>query len=273
MNRDILNFLKKHDMDFNKLSRSQDSSIATTKDINQIISSYGFYSKEEDAMVSIGDIVGYNHFNDANSKNIFSSFDNFFNSNGQGYHRRSLGMLEYSNDEIINKLSQSFKVEPMNVSVLTNNNHVISTNGLHRYTVLRAHYINESYGVEKGTEEYFKIKDKYKIPVKLQKIDLIKTYSNFLLANNPDFKYNIKSEINNNYEYTGNVILQTNSDERLILNDEDLLAFLNQVLENTQNPDYFDKISRYCNMYNTFRFFMDANFSNISNRIYGGRTK
>jgi len=52
-------------------------------------------------------------------------------------------MLDYSSEEIIEKLSSSFNDEPICVQEIDKGKYAISTNGMHRYSVLRAHYLLE----------------------------------------------------------------------------------------------------------------------------------
>lgn len=272
MNNDVIKFIKRNNMDLKKLLKSPASRIDSTKDVNTIINNYGVFNGEEDSHVSVADVVGYDYGHNM-SNNLLLNLANFFDSKGNGYHSRSIGMLNYSSDEIIEKLGASFKKEPIVIKQLTGNNYLVDSNGLHRYAVLRAHFINESYGLDVNSEKYWELKEKYKIPVKLKKVDLIKTYSNFLLSINPDFDYHLELEINKNYEYTGNVILSSSNNKRLILDNNTLIDFLEQVLANTQNRDYFDRISRYVKKYISFDFFININFPNISSQIKGGKVK
>lgn len=273
LNDDVLNFIKRHNMDLKRLLQYDSSQLSTTNDINRIIGNYGYFSENEDAFVSVADIIGYNYIHDPQNKNLFLNFDNFFDSQGDRYHSRSIGMLNYSSDEIIEKLDRSFKEEPMVVEAITSDKHVISTNGLHRYMVLRAHFINESYGLDKESLDYKKVREKYKIPVKLKKVDLIKTYANFLLSTHPDFECYMRSEFDNNYKYTGRVTLELLNNKRLTLNDDGLIKFLKQILTNTKCPDYFDRINKYSIKYDSFRTFIDGSFPDIIRQINGGKSR
>ncbi|MDD2518926.1 MAG: hypothetical protein PHG18_03465, partial [Bacilli bacterium] len=251
LNDDVLDFIKKNNMDLKKLLQNDSSQLSTTNDINRIIGNYGYFSEEEDAFVSVADIVGYNCIQDQQNKNIFLNFDNFFDSQGDGYHSRSIGMLNYSSEEIIEGLRYSFKEEPIVVEAITEGKHLISTNGLHRYTVLRSHFVNESYGLDEDSIEYKKVREKYTIPVKLKKVDLIKTYANFLLSTHPDFEIFMSSEFDNNYRYTGRVILELPNNKRLTLDDDELIRFLKQILTNTKCSDYFERINNYSAKYDS----------------------
>lgn len=66
---------------------------------------------------------------------------NFFGDKNDGYHTRSLGMLDYTSEEIVPKLQNSFEVEPMILDEVDDGKYCISTNGMHRYTILRIHYL------------------------------------------------------------------------------------------------------------------------------------
>src|SRR5574344_1063660 len=136
MTIDEQNFFKKFDIDYNKLlEKSADNNnayIFNDFEINPIVASYGiFVGKSEKRMVSVADILGYNMRSETN---IFKSIPNFFETDGDGYHSRSIGLLNYSSDEIMGQLKSSFEKEPISLQEIKNNKYIISNNGLHRFT-------------------------------------------------------------------------------------------------------------------------------------------
>ena len=60
-----------------------------------MVAKYGFYNEEEDAFISIADIIGYQK-NIMQSSNIFLSISFFFESNADEYHSRSIDLLNYN---------------------------------------------------------------------------------------------------------------------------------------------------------------------------------
>ena len=272
INRDVLNFFKKNNIDFRELATSDDSYIYSTRDINKIIADYGIYDSEKDAEVSVADIIGYNFFENQNNKNIFYAINDFFKSNGSRYQQRSIELLNYSSDEIMNKLGPSFIEHPICIEELPENKYLISSNGLYRYMILRTHFLKESNGLDKDSKEYMELKTKYKIPVRLKKVNLIKTYANYLLSSHPELGFNLKLELNDNYEHTGKVILELNN-KQYILDTDELIDYLNDVLINTQDPKYFDLIKMYSERYESFKTFINNNFAYVLRNDKGAKAK
>ncbi len=199
------------------------SQIKKPRDINILTYDYGMFDESENKTVSIANIVGHDSFF---SGNIFKQLNELFDSDGDSYHRRSVGMLEYTNDEIIDKLKQSFKSEPIEVNEIEEEQYTISTNGLHRWTTLRCHYLAEL----QTTTDVEALNKKYEIPVISEKCNHVKTYCNYLLSSIPEVNITMRSEYDNNYRKTGNVKLNF-EDETRILNDEELLFFTKSCLE------------------------------------------
>lgn len=271
INRDILNFFKQNDIDFRELATSDDSYIYSTRDINKIIADYGIYDSEKDAEVSVADIIGYNFFENQN-KNIFYAINYFFNRNGSRYQQRSIELLNYSSDEIMNELAPSFREHPICIEELPGKKYLISTNGLHRYMVLRTHFLKESYHLDKDSQAFMELKAKYIIPVKSKKVNLIKTYANYLLTSHPELGCDLKLELNENHEYTGKVILELNH-KQYFLDDEELIDYVNDVLRNTESQNYFDWIKIYSERYESFKTFINHNFAYILRKDEGVKIK
>ncbi|MDD3896057.1 MAG: hypothetical protein PHP49_03415 [Bacilli bacterium] len=271
INRDVLNFFEMHDIDFKELALNDNSRISSTKELNKIIADYGIHDSEKDEEVSVADIIGYNFFENQN-KNIFYAINDFFKSNGSRYQQRSIELLNYSSDEIMNKLGPSFKEQPICIEELPGNKYLISSNGLHRYMILRIHFLKESNGLDKDSKEYMELKTKYKIPVRLKKVNLIKTYANYLLSSHPELGFNLKLELNDNYEHTGKVILELNN-KQYILDTDELIDYLNDVLINTQDPKYFDLIKMYSERYESFKTFINNNFAYVLRNDKGAKAK
>lgn len=116
------------------------------------------------------------------SSDIFNTMDNFFDSHGDGYHSRSIGMLSLNTENALEKLKNSFTMEPLRVRETGEGSYLISSNGYHRYTVLRTLFLKELYEANGDPAKIEAIKQKYVIPVDLTGIDLEKTYSKFILS-------------------------------------------------------------------------------------------
>lgn len=254
-----------HNIDLDKIEKLSGSKIQSTEDINVIVYTNGLYSKKEDTYISVGDILGYDYkwrISSSQSPNILSCFSSYFDRKGMSYQTRSIGMLDYSSEEVITALMQSFKREPIVLSEADEGKYVVSSNGLHRYTILRLHYLNE---ISKASseEEKLAIKEKYKIPVKVEKIDYIKTYCNYLLDYFFDIKIRMEYDDNNNY--TGNVVFSEQKTKR-IMNDIGLLEFTSSCFQRL-NPSFIETIRRIidakCRAYPSFQKFIQDNFSEI----------
>ncbi len=256
LNKDTIKFLSRNGVDINELLTSVDCNIYNPGDINGLVAKNGFYSESVRANISIADIVGYENYGE--KEDIFSSFRKYFDSNGDGYHVRSIGMLEYSSDEVMEKLRYSFEEEPMCVQEIDNGKYVISTNGMHRYTVLRSHYLIELQKANGDSEEIERLKEKYTIPVQMRKVDFLKTYSKFLIGCD-NRKYSIYSELDENYNYTGNVEIYL-GDEKRVLNDSELIEFAkNSLLNLSENQR--EIIDFLASEYESFNRFMLQNFA------------
>lgn len=261
MNDDALQFLMRNNVDIDTLRTGVDCKIYNIDDINSLVSKNGIYKEGFSTTVSVADIVG-----DIGSEtsDLFSDFGNLFESNGDGYHTRALGMLNYSSDEIMEQLSDSFEKEPICIQEADNGKYVISTNGRHRFMVLRAHYLIELQEVKDNLEAVQQLKEKYTIPVRLTQVDYLKTYSKFLIkcAYN---KCTIMADVDENYNYTGNVEIWL-GDERRVLNDDELVQFAKEsflTLSDNQKEIIEFLASRY-DSFNTFmsqNFFMEMNYN------------
>ena len=258
MNNTARDFFVKHNMDIDKLAYQKASHIWSIEEVDKIVANYGLDEKERMDFISIADIIGYDACG-VKPINIFYSFDHFFDRNGDGYHSRSCGLLDIPADSIMQVLNKSFTTEPIVIHSIYGDKNLIHTNGLHRYTVLRAHFLNETFGLEKGSDEYEKVRQKYTIPAKIKRIDLIKTYSNYLLSNHPTLKFSLSSEFDKNWNYTGNLIVIFPNGEKRVLSKEQLVEFTRKVVLSTNNPnfskliisgqEYYEKFGEYINTY------------------------
>ena len=180
---------------------------------------------------SIADIVGiasepsnYDKDNVVNNLNLYFSKQTDKITN---YNNRADNMLDYSSDNVMSGLYSSFNKESMVVVDMGNGDTLISENGMHRYHVLRIHYLNEL-SKAKTEEDRERLREKYTVPVKMETIDLIKTYSNFLLGLSGLDIY-LSKERDEELKQTGNSIL-TYKNKRYAITDNQLLDFLRKNL-------------------------------------------
>ena len=268
----LKNFETKNDIDFDRISNLPESKSFSLKDINELVSRYGIYAEKQFQEKSIADIIGAEvAIEDYDKNNISNNMKHFFTSKTPkypSYDSRANGMLEYSSDEIIDKLSFSFRKEPIVLAELENNQSVVTTNGMHRYHLLRIHYLNELSKIEKTPENLQKLREKYTIQANVEKVDLLKTYSNFLISNMQcDEFLNIYSEYDENYIKTGNVVLSEGS-SKMVLNDNQLLEYINNNLYRLTNKETL--INNYCERIPSFNYFIETYFPEMKNVREGG---
>lgn len=250
-------------LDLSDCCEDESFKIMNTVDINPIISNYGLTYDEQNAIVHIGDIIGHNSFENSY---LSDSLDKLFDERGDGYHTRSLGMLEYSSDEIMDKFASSFVSEPIKLCEVENCKYLVSSNGLHRWTVLRYHYLSE---LNKGATGLSK---KYNIPVVYTKVNLNKTYCNYLLHILSG--YQVWNDFDEHYKMTDNVVVIFSDKRYKIYEDELILltkeVFLNSLDEKNIN---FDEIIYFYNNIESFRNFINNSLCLEKKMSEGGRVK
>lgn len=238
MNEDIKRFLEKNNIDIEEVGRTIDCNLMLPQYINPIASDprYACFKTAEDKFISIADIVGYNYEGRVTNPNIFHSMEAFFDSKEKNsYKSRSIGLLDYSFENILEGIKKSFETEPIEVEDMGNNNYVISRNGLHRYTVLRALYLSEYQKCNGDKREVEKLKQKYTILVKARELDETKTYCIFLL-----------NKLGNNIQYkTDNIILEKKDGSSIKLPNDKFIDFCQQELKKINWQSIYGKIAEY----------------------------
>ena len=267
ISKELYTFIIKNGIDLAKIEAMPESKLYSSKNINRIISDY-YVSKEPDKTnMSIGDIIGYDYewrLGTTNA-NILSGFEKYFNKEGSNYERRSLGMLDYTSNEVINQLWKSFSKEPITVREADEGKFIIDNNGLHRYTILKLHYLNEL-SKASTVEERQQVKAKYTIPVERKNIDYTKTYCNYLLES--VFDARLSQELDENYTYTGKSIIQIDK-KTILMDDNELIRFAREKLINLPSQ-YLSEINEMmikndCQKYPSFQKFIQDNFGDILN--------
>lgn len=239
MNKTILKFIANQDIDMGKIEKLNEKRVNSLNDINWIVERYSIlknsYIPKE---VCVADIEGYNYdFMNLDNKNIINNMPFFYDEEKGGYGTRSLSLLDISSQDIIDKLEYSFKRDPICLNEADEGKYVIGTNGLHRYHVIKAHYLKELSLLNKNdTKSIEKLKEKYTFETLVSEVDFCKTYSSFLLQTIAHFQ-NRNIDVSSDYDMytglTGNVVFK-NYDEgtQTVLDDEKLGLALKDSLEN-----------------------------------------
>ncbi len=279
MNNTILNFLSREKIDINKINNLEENHIYSASDINYIIDRNKILKNNNlKKKISIADIKGYNYTFYCLSRNCIENISHFFNEQGSGYETRSIGMLDYTSENIVEKLTYSFDREPIYLIEADKNKYIIGDNGLHRFHILKIHFLKELSLLENyNTTEINNLKKKYTIDVKVSEVDFFKSYSKYILrklASLQGKKLDLEAEIDGHWNYTGNVILKYfdypyNED---ILNDNQLKTLLNTTLTNFLNnktitknefKQFFDLIENAYNNYDSFKEFFIENLQQL----------
>jgi len=228
-NRTVKEFFRKHKINPKRISKVLDTNVLNENDINPIINKYGLYKQQTIQNVSVGNIYGYLFRTCSMDNNLFTSLNNLFEEGKGSYKSRSCHNLYLSKEEMLN--SESFLREPMTIKKLQPETYFISSNGLHRYVCLRILYLNE---LHKNLKIEKQLKEKYTIKALVGELDTIKTFCNFVITSiNPEVI--IMSQIDDNYQKTGNVTLKT-PESTCILTDEELIEMTQKLLE--ENPNF-----------------------------------
>lgn len=233
MSKESIKFLEKNGIDPNFVRSKVDCQIYSREDVNKIVSDYEFQTSRTLRMVSIADIVGYDTDWRDVVPDVFLSIDDLFSSTASTYESRSLSMLNYNKDNVMDGLRKTLENsdEEMVLVETGEGSFAVFTNGLHRYTVLRAFYLAEAAKVKEDDEELKKLAEKYTIPAQVVGIDMEKTYSKYLIitmeAFGADFKIrDIRTHYDDSFTRTGNTEFVYIDGAKDILTDEELRKFL-----------------------------------------------
>lgn len=259
MNETVEKFLKKNGISNNR----EDYQVFSRSNINPILGKYVVPGNQRIEEVSIANILGYGdaHFSSDLTNNICDNLDHFFDAEGSSYQRRSLGMLDYSSDDAIRELKQVSETDYIEVLECETNKYVIGDNGMHRYNILRFHYLNQLAKINREDPvEIRNLNEKFKIKVKIQTCDFTKTYCYYLLKMLVPSIIKLEATYDENYKFTGETSIQTADHETHIFSDEELLVLLKEAIDKKQNT-LLSNIDRLQNRYESiqsFREFVDS---------------
>jgi len=230
INDDIREFLIRNNIDVRAILSNKESIIFTPKehvlrddlDENLIITPVTEH-------VSIADITAENDDPNAQSDDIIGFLNSLFDSTGSDIQTRSLGMLKYNANNIISSLQTSFSKETIHVGQTTDGKYMITNNGRHRFALMKLLYLDE---VNKATsiEEINQIKEKYTIPVTINKVDLDRSAcKNIIETINPNLEVN--------YSEMGLSIKDTSKSRFVELTIEETIEYIHNLINNTNNQN------------------------------------
>lgn len=239
--------------------------IKTREQINPILEGCVVFGKGYVKNVSVGDIIGYNYNTYDLTDNIATNLGYFFDEAGTDYQKRSVGMLNLPREEFLEKMKEVCKDDTMCLTECDDNKFVISNNGLHRFNVLRVHYLNELSRLKENTPENIQnLKKKYELSAYVTPIDYTKTYASYFLnLLNPEFK--LKPIFDDNWNITNKSQLMYNGKSK-VLSDDDLIDFLRTFIFKYKN-NIGSNIDQYNECYNkvkSFKRFVDDNSLNLT---------
>lgn len=249
-NSNIQKFIEKNEINTDYFMRNKKANFFSKYDINPIVARYGIYKNETKLKISVENIIGKSR---EDTDNILCELNLLFDENAGMYQKRSISMLEYSKDNIVENLQDSFYNEPIRLMEIKKEKYIIKDDGMHRSCLLKAHFLNE---VEKSSNneiEIYKMREKYTIPVLAEKIDTIKTYSAYLIHL---FDKNIKveNELDKNYKKTEKVLLYNEKDESKLLDDTQLIEYVIKNIKKIPKKE-FKQIK--CELYQNDEYFKE----------------
>ena len=262
MNDTVKDFLVFLGVDKEKLIKLDEARIKNGNDINSLIADKPFYKPSRKfKSVSIVDVVGHNR--DSNG-NIVADLSNYFDKMGDKYYSRSVSMLEIDTEEVMDKLSSSFKNEPIKLVEYDKGKFGINGNGLHRFHVMKMHYLTE---LLKNPQMADALREKYSFDSLVQEIDYIQTYSVYIL----DCIYPGLLDCESHYdekkwEMTGKLkLINKSSKDEYVLTDDDLVKFTGKSMVNylkkadkSMVEDFRDRLTEGL-QFDSFREFFDDN--------------
>ncbi len=123
--------------------------------------------------------------------------------------------------------------------------------------MLKAHYLKE---LSKCKNEIDKqnLKSKYTIPAEVERLDIIKTYSKYLLklAKN---KFHTQEEVDKNYIRTGKLIITDDNGDSKTYSDGELVKYVKSTIDKIPENELKNTIPRLYSKEEFFREYTDTN--------------
>ncbi len=257
-----MKFVRSLDFDIEEFLKNPYNDYKTSYDINPIISKYGVFDQiDETYEVSVADLLGHDGIINCGSykgTNILYTFENFFKIHGDSYHTRALGLLDYqSGEQLLAELqSRNNDTLDMRIRKIENGKYIVSGNGLHRFTVLRFHYLLDLMKNQKTKEE---LRELYKIPVKLDSVaNLKKSYCNYFIQKaNPNI-----SCISFDYKQDAIIIYYKSGEQSPVLNEEKLLSLAVESVH-MLDDNSLKEVSYFYHSCQSFKEFIDKYIPNV----------
>lgn len=176
MNDTVREFFKFLDVDPDAIASLEKSKIKNANSVNPILFNWAIYKPGYPFKpISIEDIVGHDR---RTQGSLVYDLQNYFDRDGDGYYKRSVSLLNINSEELMNKLVNSFMGDPVHVNEYDENVYGIGSNGLHRFHVIKMHYLTELLRDPQAERE---LRKKYTFPVKVTSLDFTKSYSSYLI--------------------------------------------------------------------------------------------
>lgn len=248
-----MEFVNRMNFDFDKFMNDSKNNYFSSSDINPIISKYGVFDNiKNNIEISVADILGHDYSKNNHDKNILYTFSDFYIRNGDSYHSRSLELLNYtSGEELLTELKKrNNDTKDMKVQEFENGKYVIYGNGLHRFSVLRFHYLLDCMKNEKSEQE---LREVYKIPVKLEsKTNYKRTYSNYIIQK----AYLDIDHISFNPDENEIIIYYKSNKEKSIIGEEEFYELVIKSVD-MLDSNALDELTQNYYKYDSFRDYID----------------
>ncbi len=246
-NTTIKRFIEEKGIDYSFIENNTEAICYNKNDINPIVARFGMYQNKKWENITIDNVIGKDR---GKTQNLLNELENLFNKDGDSYKRRSISMLEYDSKEIVEKLEKSFLKEPIELKEIKPGKYIIGNNGMHRINLIRLHYIND---MKTNKRLNIDIQGKYSIKVRVEKIDVVKTYSRYLISL-LNKNVLIEDEIDKNYLKTNNVVLYDENETSKILNYQQLIQYVENIIGKRLINQYKDELAI---LYETDKYFRD----------------
>lgn len=267
MNETVVNFLKSLNIDIKKFNFLEGAKVKRNSDVNPILSRYGIFNpSQEDMRVSINDVVGYDYRCMSLDTNLLENLSWFFDRDGDNYHSRSVSMLDIPQSQVMEQLNNSFKREPIYLIEVDKGKYNIGNNGMHRYHILKTHFLDELSKINPKDKEAIKtLQEKYSFDAKISEIDFVKSYSAFLL-NLLDKNLALEIYYNDDFELTDKtqLINYSKPEEKKVLTDEQLIEVVNKKINyflktaNRKEIKEFKEVVKNASQFESFKNYYDV---------------
>jgi hypothetical protein len=186
-------------------------------------------------------------------------------------------MLEYSTDDVLDKLRRSFITDPMYVNECGENSYAIGQNGMHRYHILKFHYLKERLSISPDDKDAIKALDeKYKLDYQVKPIDYTKTYCAYFLDRVKQCdRIWVENELED-YKKTGRAIVTQVSgkeSQKQTMEDASLVGVTNSLMlkfldsSESQVDSYLSIWGTYLSTNSSFKMFLTENMPEVLEKI------